>query len=144
MKRSAAQARMNSEDVLVPVGSCPQWSRRTEILASQMNLVSISEDSSSMSLMGYKSSMGSLASSSDVSSSSSRGSLSGWGSSQSRKSYKIDLSSLAREDDSACNDLKNTKKQEQQPGLSSRAFFVTSSKEHHQDGDSWGFFVNDL
>jgi hypothetical protein len=82
-----------------------------EMLASAMTLISLSEGAPAANT-GYRS----------RSSSDSSDSLNGWGTSMTRKSYKMDLSSLSSMDTCAMD---------AQPLQSSM-----------QCGDSWGYYVN--
>lgn len=95
--------------------------RRTEMLASSMMLVAISEETPAHT--GYNSSYSSMNSRKRSCASTGSGdSLSGWGNSMTRKSYKVDLSTLATES--------QTPKQ---------VAFESSIS----DIDDWGFFDQD-
>jgi hypothetical protein len=133
-----------------------KWNYQDDILASNMMLVAIDEETnSSFTQRHHQGSMGSMASSRC----SSRGSLNGWGSTSSRKSYKVDLSSLSSHDDTH----HHQQQQEDSPKLpcssssknSTPRHFMTSLShtmsmtEAHsclavasEGGDSWGFFVD--
>jgi hypothetical protein len=85
-----------------------------EMLASAMTLISLSEGAPAANT-GYRSRSSSDSSDSD--------SLSGWGTSMTRKSYKMDLSSLSSMDTCAVS---------AQPQQSSSM----------ECGDAWGYYVN--
>jgi hypothetical protein len=134
-----------------------KWNYQDDILATNMMLVSIDDDTSlSFMQRNQQGSMGSMASSRC----SSRGSLNGWGSTASRKSYKVDLSSLVRLDDTQ----HHCQQQEDSPALSSSPSSKDSINLHHfmtsfspsvtaaeshsstaiavDEDESWGFFVD--
>lgn len=116
MKRSASTSEMSaSED------GCGTWSRSTEMLASSMMMVAISEGTSSGDL-DYKGSTGTL-----TSSRSSASCLSGWGNSTSRKSYKVDLATLG---EPSLETGKN---------LPPASIEISNSQPSCED--CWGFFV---
>jgi hypothetical protein len=127
-----------------------RWNYQDDVLATSMMLVSIDEDTKNNMLKRSHphSSNGSMTSFAS-SRCSSRGSLSGWGSSTSRKSYKVDLASLASlEVVDATNDSSSSKGEgshrEQQSktitGVQSNN--IGSTVEVHHEGDCWGFFVD--
>jgi hypothetical protein len=100
------------------------WSRSTEMLASSMTLVAISEESSRGD-RNYKGSTGTLTSSRSTSASS----LSGWGNFSSRKSYKVDLATLGKASSETGKNL---------PPASIEISTTQPSNE-----DCWGFFVDE-
>jgi hypothetical protein len=118
MKRSASTSGMSaSED------GYDTWSRSTEMLASSMTLVAISEESSRGD-RNYKGSTGTL-----TSSRSSASCLSGWGNFSSRKSYKIDLATLGKASSETGKNL---------PPAS-----IEISTSQPSNEDCWGFFVDE-
>jgi hypothetical protein len=118
MKRSAPSSSSLSS-------ASQDWNRETEILASSMTLVSISEQTGQT--LQYKSSMGSLSSSSQGSGNS----LHGWGSDASRKSYKVDLCALGE----AKVEGANTFHLRLEPAL-------VATELDREMGESWGYFVD--
>jgi hypothetical protein len=125
-----------------------KWNYQDEVLASNMMLVSIDEDTNhSFMQRNQQGSMGSMASSRC----SSRGSMTGWGSTVSRKSYKRDLCSLANLDDAQLAALSKEESKEKKASkdigrpLASKSAAVLPSAQGDADsgdGDSWGFFVD--
>jgi hypothetical protein len=79
--------------------SISKWNYQEDILATSMMLATISDDKDRRFQTRRSGSMGSnVSSGGSMSRCSSRSSLSGWGSATSRKSYKVDLCSLADRD----------------------------------------------
>jgi hypothetical protein len=78
--------------------SSSKWNYQDDILATSMMLATISDDKDRRYQTRRSGSMGSTVSGGSMSRCSSRSSLSGWGSATSRKSYKVDLCSLADRD----------------------------------------------
>lgn len=150
MKRSSSVAQLAEPE--------PEsiWNRQEDVLATSMLLVSINEETNhSLTLLRKASgSMGSMASSRC----SSKGSLSGWGSTASRKSYKVDLSSIGFLENEADRSHKHhlssspgrllpkepSYQKHTNPSICVAAFKVESiSNDSSLDlGDSWGFFVD--
>jgi hypothetical protein len=99
-----------------------KWNYQDEILASSMMMVTIAEENTAARLRS-KASVGNL------SSASSGDTLSGWGSTGSRKSCKMDLSSMCES-------------KAEQPSKSS-SYEPVSMDVNESGGDSWGYFVDD-
>jgi hypothetical protein len=132
-----------------------EWNYQDELLATNMMLVSIDEETNNnhsfMQRNTQSGSMGSMASSRCSSRGSMTSSCSGWGSTTSRKSYKVDLCALG----ATAVDLDGSSSQQQQvvggetftkPSSKSSQQAVTISSAHSatpaDSGDSWGFFVD--
>jgi len=117
------------------------------VLVTSMMLVTIEEESRRNKLLlrnnGLNGSMGSISATSSFSRSNSGGSLRGWGSSSSRKSYKVDLCSLVADDETPASDLTLSKERRK---LSSVIAFPksgssgTSETVTNHSLESWGFF----
>lgn len=128
------------------------WNYQDELLATNMMLVSIDEETnhSFMQRNTQSGSMGSMASSRCSSRGSMTSSCSGWGSTTSRKSYKVDLCALG----TTAVDLDGSSSEQQvaggesftKPSSKSSQRAVTVSSTHSatpaDSGDSWGFFVD--
>jgi hypothetical protein len=122
-----------------------KWNYQDDVLAASMMFVSIDQETSTSMKRNNEGSgsMGSIASSRC----SSRGSLSGWGSVASRKSYKVDLASLAGMEDDSSNFCHSYDPSAQ---LISNSMVVTSTSAvsttrtdgSNPNGESWGFFVD--
>mmetsp|Transcript_12900 Transcript_12900/g.20762 ORF Transcript_12900/g.20762 Transcript_12900/m.20762 type:complete len:131 (+) Transcript_12900:80-472(+) len=127
MKRSSSDAALADPE---PES---KWNYQDDVLATSMMLVSIDEENVLKRNHQTSGSLCSMASSRC----SSRGSLNGWGSSTSRKSYKVDLSSLAGDD---CSPKDQQHRQHQ--GSRTAAPSSGSTSDHADVDDSWGFFVD--
>lgn len=139
-----------------PESESGKWNYQDDMLATNMMLVSIDEEGSSMKNRNHQTngSMGSMASSRC----SSGGSLQGWGTTASRKSYKRDLSSLASLEDHGATtsaSASSSTSAQQQHSMSSKesprstlmnATAATNAacgeSSSNNDADSWGFFVD--
>lgn len=161
MKRSSSIAALDdSIDIKYHMNNPSIYCEGENVLVTSMMLVTIDESRREKQLL-RKRSNGSMCSISGMSSisgvsmsslsrSSSRGSLRGWGSSTSRKSYKVDLCSLACVDDVFHGDLavamptktrrKLPKALALQKGRASNSKGNSSSVSNHAL-DSWGFFL---
>lgn len=158
MKRSSSIAAL-SDHPEVPDSNTNnnEWNYQEELLATTMMLVSIDEETNNHSFMQRNTqsgSMGSMASSRCSSRGSMTSSCSGWGSTTSRKSYKVDLCALG----ATAVDLDGSSSQQQQlqQVVGGESFTKSSSKSSIQgvtvssahsappaeSGDSWGFFVD--
>jgi hypothetical protein len=145
MKRSSSLAAL-------PPAPVPEskWNYQDDMLAANMMLVVIDEDTSRPFIQrNQQGSMGSISSSRSTS----RGSLNGWGSTSSRKSYKVDLSSLAVLDDTQHQQLQETSQTTTFPTSKNSTNHSMTSFSHQtgsdssqaavfDGGDSWGFFVD--
>lgn len=125
-------------------------------LVTSMMLVTIEEESrrgnQSMRKQRSNESIGTLSAASSFSRSSSRCSLRGWGSTTSRKSYKVDLCSLAANDFHAENDSgrqrTGTDRRNRSTTLALKKVDVNTTTNHNNGPsainhavDSWGFFL---
>mmetsp|Transcript_21519 Transcript_21519/g.50964 ORF Transcript_21519/g.50964 Transcript_21519/m.50964 type:complete len:148 (-) Transcript_21519:301-744(-) len=147
MKRSSSIAALD-HTIDVKLGNLSRYEEK--LLASSMMLIAIAEeDRQERGLLRKQtsnSSMGSMSTTSSFSRCRSHGSLPGWGSSVSRKSYKVDLCSLADEDD-AHEDMRNThvalknKRKAKTLPLKRDGGTSSTSVENHAL-DSWGFFLD--
>ncbi|KAG7341885.1 hypothetical protein IV203_006977 [Nitzschia inconspicua] len=146
MKRSSSVAALPHD----PQPEESQWNYQDDLLATNMMLVSIEEETNhSFMQRNQQGSMGSIASSRC----SSRGSLSGWGSAASRKSYKVDLCSLGNLEDAQQQQPKQDSSQRNSSKGSTQRIVtagsshpVSASSSHSaipaDSGDTWGFFVD--
>ena len=151
MKRSATIASLD-DCIDVKLGN-HQSSYDESVLVSSMMLVTIEEESrrGDQRLRKQRSdgSMGSMSAASSFSRSSSRGSLRGWGSSTSRKSYKVDLCCLAANDfhgDSVSSHFATSKNRRHRPTSITLNKTEASKKNSNSSvtnhaADSWGFFL---
>mmetsp|Transcript_12916 Transcript_12916/g.32574 ORF Transcript_12916/g.32574 Transcript_12916/m.32574 type:complete len:149 (-) Transcript_12916:269-715(-) len=147
MKRSSSVAALD-DSIDVKFGDYYEDS----VLVTSMRLVTIDEDRRGGNQLLRKQrsdgSMSSMSATSGFSRSSSRSSLRGWGSSASRKSYKVDLCSLASTDDflgeTTSNDHRHAKVRRN--NSATLALEKSSSSDNgasltNQALDSWGFFL---
>jgi hypothetical protein len=123
MKRSAPSSSHESSSSCSSV----QWNHRTEILASSMMLVSISENAS-LDLQHKSRNL-----SSSTLGSGSGESLSGWGPSAARKSYKVDLNLMGEQEQQQA---------QQQEFKDMKGDDGTSSMDSGDEDDAWGFFID--
>mmetsp|Transcript_16761 Transcript_16761/g.34525 ORF Transcript_16761/g.34525 Transcript_16761/m.34525 type:complete len:150 (-) Transcript_16761:919-1368(-) len=149
MKRSSSIAALDDTiDVKLRDGKA---AHEEKVLVTSMMLVTIDEENRQGNRLVRKGqSNGSMSARSSFSRSSSRGSLRGWGSTASRKSYKIDLCALADSDDDFNSDSDNSNHRSSsnnrrtlrtltlQKGVTNN----TSSAAMNQALDSWGFFLD--
>lgn len=120
------------------------------LLVSSMMLVTIEEERRGKNqLLTKQRSIGSMSATSSFSRSSSRGSLRGWGSSASRKSYKVDLCSLVSMDDFHGETAGNhhampkvRRKQSTTLSLQKNEPNFTGAPLTNPTLDSWGFFLD--
>ena len=151
MKRSSSIAALD-DSIDVKFGnyrSCYE----DNILVTSMRLVTIDEERLGKNKLLRKQrsdgSMSSMSVASSFSRSSSRGSLRGWGSSASRKSYKVDLCSLASTVDFLGENTSNhhglgkarRKKSSATLALQRSASRGNGAPLTNQALDSWGFFL---
>lgn len=147
MKRSSSVAALDdSIDV-----QYNKYSYEDSLLVSSMRLVTIEEErrgeSQRLRKQRSNSSMSNTSSSSGLSRSSSRGSLRGWGSTASRKSYKVDLCALAsmdefnRESCAAHPMPKVRRKQSSSLSLQKSGTNCNVPSLSHPALESWGFFL---
>ena len=122
------------------------------LLVTSMMLVSIEEErrgGNQLRKQRSNSSMGSMSATSNFSRCSSRGSLRGWGSTASRKSYKVDLCSLASMDDFRGGTTSNHHAIPKARRKQSATISCEKSGPSRNDPsltnrvlDSWGFFLD--
>lgn len=149
MKRSSTAARLADEPqhsvdadhyhhYHAPSG---KWNYQDDVLATSMMLATISDDKDRRCQTRRSGSMGSnVSSGGSMSRCSSRSSLSGWGSAASRKSYKVDLCSLADRDPSTRQ--YQEKSASADSGGTHEGCDVLPSVVPDLGGDVWGFFVD--
>jgi hypothetical protein len=160
MKRSSSIAALD-DSIDINMNKPSVYCEGENVLVTSMMLVTIDENRREKQLLRKQRSNGSMSSISGVSSlsgvsmsslsrSSSRGSLRGWGSSASRKSYKVDLCSLACVNDVFHGDLAvalPTKTRRKFPkALALQKGRASNGKGGSSSGtndalDSWGFFL---
>ncbi len=143
MKRSSSVAALDdSIDV--------KYSYEDSLLVSSMRLVTIEEErrGEGQRLGKQRSnSISSMSASSGLSRSSSRGSLRGWGSTASRKSYKVDLCALASMDEFdretiATQPLQKLRRKESSSrSLQKGGANCSVPSLSHPALESWGFFM---
>lgn len=148
MKRSSSIAALD-DTIDVQLGNKSTYEE--SVLVSSMMLVDIADENGRVNRLLRKhqsnDSMGSMSVTSSLSRCSSRGYLPGWGSAASRKSYKVDLCSLADEDcdsSSLSKHCSSSKAEMKYPTLTlqkdvARRGSITSVASDSLD--SWGFFL---
>uniref|UniRef100_A0A7S4AX59 Uncharacterized protein n=1 Tax=Pseudo-nitzschia australis TaxID=44445 RepID=A0A7S4AX59_9STRA len=148
MKRSSSIAALD-DTIDVKLGNKSGYEE--SILVSSMMLVAIAEEGRQERLILRKQtsngSIGSISATSSLSRCRSYGSLPGWGSTASRKSYKVDLCSLEDEDDENSGDITThhapSKNQRKCPTLPLQRSGASSSSTSAENSvlESWGFFL---
>jgi hypothetical protein len=120
-----------------------KWNYQDDVLATSMMLATIS-DEKCLRRPARSGSIGSNVSTGNLSRcNSSRSSLSGWGSTTSRKSYKLDLCSLAGGDSSADHHHHHDKSTEAaNSGRNRESCDERTSVAGDTAEDSWGYFVD--
>jgi hypothetical protein len=126
-----------------------RWNYQDDVLATSMMLVTFDEDTkNNMLKRSYPHSSNGSMTSFASSRCSSRGSLNGWGSSTSRKSYKVDLASLASLEVVDTTTSPSSKEGSQLVAQQSKTIASVqsnssgSTEEVHHEEDCWGFFVD--
>lgn len=148
MKRSSTIANLD-DSIGTELGNCEESRYNESVMVTSMTMLKIAEESQlEHRLLRKQRPSGSMCSMSASSSFNSRGSLRGWGSSTSRKSYKVDLCSLAANDfhgEHTTSRLSSSNiKMNRSNLLTLKKLGANNSKDTSETNhafDSWGFFL---